>query len=280
MGDGIGKKVFDDFGKSFDKIKESLDNRNIDFIVAGSNTKPIDERGSWQEKIINLFNNFDSITQTYRQRINISGNILIFSQQGTQFGSLVDIDFGGGNYFKAVRPGTIFKCPFTNFTVIFNNLNNLIGNVPPTATRFLIGLGKDLDYFEQPIAAGSSYMKSRTVSQDSASILNTPVNSTPGVDLDGVTGVKILLESLGGALTGGTLVVWYATTPTLATVGSGQWFESEVQIPVTTVSGAGTRFCSADFVTQIPYGRIFVEARSVTIASGSEVEVTVLARVG
>lgn len=193
-------------------------------------------------------------------KIEASGKKLVVSMQGTTPGACVDVDFDSGGKLSRVGAGASFTGQFGSFT-----LNNPSTQAAGVVFRFVIVKQDDADYCEQE-RGGSGNLQVSQIAQVVNSLVNFPTLVTQGLDVTRCKGVRVALSAdAGQTITGGTIVFW-AYDNTLA-----RWCEvSSMSDAINPLGGTARRdYMSAEFPIFIGWGRIFVEARSVTVSAGA-----------
>jgi hypothetical protein len=229
-----------------------------------SESKPINERGGFYEILIDLSTGFPAGNGIYE--IATGGYGLYFAIQGSTPGASLNVTFntGAGNQITNFRPGAFYKGPFGR--IVLTKASDCITS---GSVRLLLLKEEDVDYqeFFSPSAGtvfGSAVNGASGAATQGTGVAsrgaNAPVLATDGVTMNGVAGFRVSVRSPGGVqtITAGSIRVWWYD-PT-----AGAWGRGPI---VEVLDTGGVVAVTSEYQTNVPVGRLYVEAVGVTLSA-------------
>lgn len=226
----------------------------------------INEEGAWSQRTWAL----DHAELTAGKVQPIQGYGLIFEIDGSTPGARIDVECGGE--LKSFAPGDYFLGRFSEI-----RLKRASDSVATGSAKFTIlrspnvakGSLRLLDSLRGTFAQSTVGPSGSTTQEASHASNNQPVAATDGVSLEGVSGVRIIVsaEATRTLSGGGELVFWNYST------SRSRWVEGATGYTIDRTGKRDLQF--PDRVVTVKEGRLYVEARSVTVSGGTSVVVQV-----
>jgi len=210
----------------------------------------LNRRAGISEDLIDLAGNFP-------YHLARSGYAIVYARAGSNPAGRLLLHHGGR--VSAFSPGDTIQGSFRDARIELASGSATIG----TARLILID-SPEVDYRESAKGIADGCLRSLSYAATANSTANVPSAITDGISLIGVTGIRTTVSAANGqTLSGAGTVVYWCWSDVLA-----RWAESAEVSYTQDVSGRRDASFPNEEI-RVSQGRIFVEARSVTVSAGA-----------